>query len=670
MRKEKYIISKYLRENIKQEYLPTKLIQRIYLDIFNNKKFEYRTKNNFLRCIGTIYFKQVHEHYGLTGYVPTGSAYWRKIFGGNYREKVLNPLIELDIVQSRDFGFRTYPNLNTNQGKEPGDVGIRYRINPELTDEDVFSTIDYIRKNNTPVLTAEELVLNDGKAMEYEPISQKNFFISINKQIASDWVEENAEQICSQFLNTHIVNELPENTVIQCHFYLDGCSFNVRYLTIKGAKLTAFLQEKQLFFFKDAFYVAVIEDFLKYRIDSLKHHYKHDISKIETVPLIYRRSENTLRITSYLTNFPSKILQFININQQTVVQFDLRTSQFLIFANLLNIYMTKGGNAFLSLFKKRQTKTFLKRLIAVLDENKDSLPWIGVDINNSKMSKHSASDVTKFIHDVFFDDFYSVVQKLFGFSERGLAKLVLFKLLFKRGTKPDKLIDKLKEHYPTVMEIIEGFKASNKEPLAEEVDKSQSDDKSNFSVFLQCVESEIFVDRILYPLREMEIPCFTRHDSIVVAHEYADEVEKYINSVFSELGFKYNHKVEDKFWEVFDWMELEDSGYIDYLANEDLLTTDYSVYEEYPENQYKNENEDIMNEEQIQTCLKLQEIGLQDDYFDFIDADFLEEVSNLPLNVREKNILVDEVVNLREGLPFLQSKTNDLIRKLIIRLNS
>jgi len=113
MKKDIYMIKKYLKENIKQEYLPVKLIQRIHQDIFNNKKYEYRTKNNFLRCIGTIYFKQVNEHYGLEGYVPTGSAYWKKVFGNDYHEKVIQPLINLDIIEFLDFGYRSYPNLDT-----------------------------------------------------------------------------------------------------------------------------------------------------------------------------------------------------------------------------------------------------------------------------------------------------------------------------------------------------------------------------------------------------------------------------------------------------------------------------------------------------------------------------------------------------------------------------
>ena len=669
MKKDIYIIKKYLKENIKQEYLPLKLVQRINQNIFTSKHLEYRTKNNFLRCISIIYFKQINEHYGLEGYVPTGSAYWRTVFDGDYKEKVIQPLINLGIIEFLDFGYRSYPNLDTTKGKEPGSVGIRYRINPELTNEDEFSTIEYIRKNILPVLTAEEMVMNEGKEFEYLPISQQSIFVSIDKQKAARWVEDNAEQICNQFLNTKIFNELPDKAVIPCHIYLDGGSFNIKYLTIERAKFDALLQDKQLFFFKDAFYLADKDTFLKYRISNLKYHYKRDISKIGIVPLIYRRSEKTLRITTYLTNFPSKILQFINLNNQPVVQFDLRTSQFLIFANLLNIYITKGDEALQGLFKHNQTKVFLKRFIAVLAEHKNMLPQTGVDISNPDLSTHSTSDVIRFMHDVFFNDFYAVMQKQFGFSERGSAKLVLFMLLFKRNTKSDKLIDILKEYYPTVMSIIEGFKLKVMESKPEEDDKNLSDDTTNFSVFLQCVESEIFIDRILFPLRDMEVPCFTRHDSIVVAHDYANLVEDFIKSVFNEIGFKYNYKVEDKFWEVVDCVELEDSPFSDFLADEDILTTDYSAETSLgePVLDETTENDNIMDEQLIETCLKLQEIGLQNDYSEFIDADFLEEISNLPLNQSEKVILMDDVVNLRYGMTFLQERTNQLIRLIVYR---
>lgn len=74
-----------------------------------------------------------------------------------------------------------------------------------------------------------------------------------------------------------------------------------------------------------------------------------------------------------------------------------------------------------------------------------------------------------------------------------------------------------------------------------------------------------------------------------------------------------------------------------------------------------------MDEQLIETCSKLQEIGLQNDYSEFIDADFLEEISNLPLNQHEKVILMDDVANLRYGMTFLQERTNQLIRLIVYR---
>ena len=78
----------------------------------------------------------------------------------------------------------------------------------------------------------------------------------------------------------------------------------------------------------------------------------------------------------------------------------------------------------------------------------------------------------------------------------------------------------------------------------------KSGDESNFSVFLSCVEGELYVDNILKRLRDKGIPCFTRHDSVVVASGYDERSEVIAKQVFKDFGFKYNHKVEDKFWDL------------------------------------------------------------------------------------------------------------------------
>jgi len=136
---------------------------------------------------------------------------------------------------------------------------------------------------------------------------------------------------------------------------------------------------------------------------------------------------------------------------------------------------------------------------------------------------------------------------------------------------------------------------------------------------------------------------------------------------FDDFGFKYNHKVEDKLWEVVDYNELEDSGYLDWLGDEDILNTDYSVAESLGE-PIENDNNYEMDEQQTKTFEKLMDIGLKDDYYGLVDAEFLEEISELPfLNKAQRNILEDDVNNLHDGMSILQDNTNKLLRQLLSR---
>jgi len=301
--------------------------------------------------------------------------------------------------------------------------------------------------------------------------------------------------------------------------------------------------------------------------------------------------------------------------------------------------------------------------VNVLKNHQEQLPRVGVDISDGKSVEHSSSDVTRFILDVFFRDFYNVVAGELGMKERLLAKNVLFKLIFKKTNRPDALLHKLSQLYPIVVNIIAEFKKSDK---SNATDKTDDNRESNFSVFLQCIEAEIFIDNILKKLRENGIPCFTRHDSVVVAEGHQKDAELIAKDVFREFGFKYNHKVEDKFWEAVDFNELEDSTYMQWLTDEDILTTNYDLEGGFAEPIHEIFE---MDEYEIEICKRLRDIGMQNDYFEHVDAEYLEEISNLPwLNQYERNILHDDVINLWNGYSYLQDKTNQLLRNLAERI--
>jgi hypothetical protein len=640
----------------KEEFLPKKLITRITEDIFNKNEYEYRTKNNFLKCIGIIYHKQIHDCLSLDQFVPVGRDYWRKVYSSDYHKKVIKPLIDLNIIERKDFLYRSVY------------VGIRYRINPELINEDC-ETISYIQKGR--VISAEESIYGNGLEFFIEEISDKDFHLSIDQEKANSFLEHNADVICNEYLHPEYISSLSDKLFIEYHEVLEKGSYNTRFSTVEFAKIYAETYHKQLFYFKDTFYIGNIDDFIKHRIPALKHHYKNQLAKIGLLPIINKRNLVNLRLHNNLVTFPSKILQFIMINNQTIVQFDLRTSQFLLFANLLNVFITKGEIELLSLFKHPKTLGYVKRLIRVMKKHDKLLPKVGLDITDNNSGQNSSSDVIKFIRDVFTKDFYSVVQVELGLPSRGLAKQVLFKLLFKKTNRRDILVDKLKEHYPVVMSIIAGFKKQIKSQSKESKSINDDDRESYFSVFLQCVEAEIFIDNILIPLRDKGIPCFTRHDSVVVAQGYQNEVESFVKDVFARFGFKYNHKVEDKFWEIVDYDELEESPYLEWLIGENELNTDFSIDDQ----EVRDENiliEDNMDEfydfeeHHYETISRLQRIGLRNNYFKYVDASFLEDISELPfLSDEEITILLDDISNISVGYNYLQDETNKLLRQIV-----
>lgn len=440
------------------EYLPDELIKKLQEKIFNDRKLQYPTKNNFLQCVSIIYYHQVTQAIGLNNYVPLGSEYWNTVYGGNYHEAVIEPLLDkYKIIESEKIGSPTFPdkNVQATKGKPKGDVYIRYRINPELLNGQ-FTFIPYI--NRGKVSTAMERIMLGKQKFMIPDIPDLNFRVSIDTVKTNKWVENNAELVCTDFLKQDYGQSLPEDLQIQFQEYLEKGSYNEKYRTVRTAKFIAESRNQELFFFKDTFYIANIDEFLQQRIPALTYHYKHQIAQVGTLPIEEKRSPVTLRIYSHLTNFPSRILQFIHINNKTVVQLDLRTSQFLIFANLINIYTKHGEQHLLSLFRQERNTTYLKRLIKVLKQHQVQLSKAAVDINDRNSGEHSSSDVTKFIRDVFFKDFYTVVQQELGLKERMLAKTVLFKLLFKKTNRPDALLSKLSELYPIVMNIIAEFK--------------------------------------------------------------------------------------------------------------------------------------------------------------------------------------------------------------------
>lgn len=649
----------------KYEYLPETLISSVRENLFNLPSIDYRTKNNFIKCVGIIFHKQIADGLGKFGFVALGSAYWKKVFGNAYHKKVLEPLLEMKIIQAKDFGCRNSNTRDSLNAKIKGNVGIRYRINPELF-EDECEVLYYFNNNSIASLKKEESnTFKDSKQLNS---GNNKLNVGIYREKVLEYIKAFSENIVNKYYKPDVVENYPDDYIIGCHIWINN-TINTVYLTVQAAKQYAEKRNLQLFYFKDSFFIADAREFLKQKADFLRYNYLREVSKISKLQLQDRRSSVNLRLHNYLVNFPSHLLLYISLNNRTIVQFDLKTSQFLLLANLINVYLNEGGKALIKRFKYKQTQAYLRRFIAVLDRNSKMMPKKGIDFKAKNPVILSNSDILLFILNVFFDDFYTVVQKHLNLADRDIAKQTLFTLLFRKNNKSNKLIEMLCERYPTLIAIIAEFK--NKSMNEEKKTDEYNSDDNNLAIFLQCVESEIFIDNILVQLRLAGIPCFSRHDSICVASGYEEAVEEKIKLVFSDLGFQLKLKSQEMFYEIYSDDELEESGFNDCIVNlqDEIDFVDKNCCR-FSEDSFKDRNNQRLefegnNEISPELFDMLLEVGIRDDYSDVVGVDMLHELLQVPfLNKKQRNIFENEIENMRIGMSFFQNETNEVIGRI------
>jgi hypothetical protein len=106
---------------------------------------------------------------------------------------------------------------------------------------------------------------------------------------------------------------------------------------------------------------------------------------------------------------------------------------------------------------------------------------------------------------------------------------------------------------------------------------------------------------------------------------------------------------------------------LDWLSDENELNTDFSVEDSLEETGAILTEDDMdMDEEHIETMERLKEIGIQEDYFEYVNVDFLAEISDLPfLTQVQRNWLEEDIMNVNYGMSFFQPETDKLLRWLV-----
>lgn len=219
------------------------------------------------------------------------------------------------------------------------------------------------------------------------------------------------------------------------------------------------------------------------------------------------------RLNSLITSFPKSLLKRATLGNEKIVSYDLKASQITILANL----MLKNSNflTFLSECNDDKIKEYLEEFkkVEITEEEEKSIKFF--------MEEHIQSG-----------DIYEKIAKFYNLTRDESKTLMLSFIYSEKESKKHKGI---KEIIPVFYEILKRIKLRFKMKFKK--------GNSHIAIFMQLIESEIFIQNIyknLLSSEEYEIPFLTKHDSILFPEneKLKETLEEIIYNFFQKISFQ------------------------------------------------------------------------------------------------------------------------------------
>jgi len=141
-------------------------------------------------------------------------------------------------------------------------------------------------------------------------------------------------------------------------------------------------------------------------------------------------------------------------------------------------------------------------------------------------------------------ELYSYVKDKLKLKSLKESKLLMFSLLFssEKNTTTEKKI--LKSLFPSVIDWVDRFKKEN--------------GYKKFSVELQNIESNLFIDVLLFKIKKKKFFCITKHDSLIIRRNDYQSMMDIVTQISNEIGFGGVYKSDFNC----DYKKLERVGYV------------------------------------------------------------------------------------------------------------
>jgi len=241
--------------------------------------------------------------------------------------------------------------------------------------------------------------------------------------------------------------------------------------------------------------------------EDLQHHHKYKLDNINKNRYRMTIDEFGKRMHTNLTNLPTDLRQYLRYDGQSLVEIDIKNSQFYMAIKLLMTHIQSTNSEIFNILNNIEAQGDKISCISEVDEFKD---------------------IAKYINDVTTGRFYESLAEDFktkhGFViDRDNAKKLMLRVMFSKPNYHDSFKTVFTERYPVVAEIFNQKKRVN---------KLKKDKYKGLAQSLQRIESGLILRSICKNEALIDVPIFTVHDSIMTT---PDNVELVTNTMISIL---------------------------------------------------------------------------------------------------------------------------------------
>lgn len=281
--------------------------------------------------------------------------------------------------------------------------------------------------------------------------------------------------------------------------------------------------------------------FIKKEVEKKRRAEKERLASIDDGRFRASRNMTNFRLDTNYTNLNEEYKKFIRIDGKPAKFIDLCNSQFTIFSNIL----------YSVLYEDISIYNTIDNILV-----NDFIYYCKM-CTMSKEIEFDKEDLHKFCQACFSGQLYETLANDLGIDKsltdkkrRAKAKIYAFHLFFSNATFSEKneLKLKLKEHYPTIVSIVDGYKKystfDESRDYYEDVVAYKKNNKNyshlqvgsnNFSRVLQIVESWIFVDQLYMPMVENGDSVISIHDSFGCPYDY--DIDLSNMSIYLPYGY-------------------------------------------------------------------------------------------------------------------------------------